>query len=171
MTQLLILRHAKSDWDSDAAIDFDRPLSKRGRRDAARVGCWLLRQHWVPDRVLSSPAKRARQTAERVCLELGIAEPELQFEERIYECSPGILLDLLSKQDSALSRVLLVGHNPDLESLVRLLAKADVVTPADGKLLPTATAALFETPDWGQLTPGCASLVSITRPTQMGECE
>lgn len=68
--ELLLLRHAKSDWDSDVASDFERPLAKRGKNDAPKVGSWLYREGLVPDHVVSSPATRARQTAIKVCKRL-----------------------------------------------------------------------------------------------------
>ena len=61
--ELLILRHAKSAWDTDAVSDFDRPLAKRGRKDAPRMGKWLRRRRLVPGYVLSSPARRAPWTS------------------------------------------------------------------------------------------------------------
>ena len=60
--ELLILRHAKSAWDTNAPSDFERPLAKRGRRAAPRVGRWLEEQGLIPDHVVSSPAERAKQT-------------------------------------------------------------------------------------------------------------
>ena len=69
--ELLILRHAKSAWDTSAATDFERPLAKRGRRDAPRVGRFLLDQGLIPDYVVSSPAERAKQTVIGVCEQLG----------------------------------------------------------------------------------------------------
>ena len=70
--ELLILRHAKSAWDTPAETDFDRPLNGRGKRDAPRIGAWLMAQALLPDHVIASPARRARQTTRRVCKELGL---------------------------------------------------------------------------------------------------
>jgi phosphohistidine phosphatase len=65
--RLLIMRHAKSDWGTPGEPDFDRPLAKRGQRDAPRMGEWLRAQGLVPDLVLASPARRAQETASKVC--------------------------------------------------------------------------------------------------------
>ena len=70
--ELLVLRHAKSAWDTNAPSDFERPLAKRGRRAAPRVGRWLEEQGLIPDHVVSSPAERAKQTVIAVCQALGI---------------------------------------------------------------------------------------------------
>jgi phosphohistidine phosphatase len=166
--QLLILRHAKSSWDSDAPTDFERPLSKRGQHDAPRMGAWLRQQGCIPDYVVSSPAKRAKQTVRRVCEALAIETDQTHWEPRIYEASPGTLLHVLADCPDKAETVLLVGHNPGLESLVEYLCGDRTPAPTDGKLLPTATVARLAMPDdWGQLETGCAHLISITRPRSL----
>jgi phosphohistidine phosphatase len=162
--QLLILRHAKSAWDTAVATDFDRPLSKRGKQDAPRVGGWLRRQGLVPDLVVSSPAKRARKTTIKVCRELGIPKQEIWWEPRIYGATTEMLLRVLAACQADAEIVLLVGHNPGLEHLLEYLCGSDVSLPTDGKLLPTAALArLRVAANWKHLRPDCATLVSITR--------
>ncbi|QIK39198.1 histidine phosphatase family protein [Caldichromatium japonicum] len=163
--ELLLLRHAKSDWDSGAASDFDRPLAKRGKKDAPNVGTWLYHEGLVPDYVISSPTKRARQTAIRVCKRLDFKKGQIVWEPRVYEADVRTLLDVLAKCPRQAGIVLLIGHNPGLEELLLYLVGDEVEPPADGKLLPTATVARLEMPeDWTSLPAGCAHLVSITRP-------
>lgn len=165
--QLLILRHAKSTWDTQAATDFVRPLNKRGEKDAPRMGRWLRQQGLIPDYVVSSPAERARQTALKACKGLGIPADRLQWDLRIYDATPEQLLAVLADCPEIARTVLLVGHNPGLELLLRYLCRS-VPVPADGKLLPTATVAQLEMPaDWQQPDPGAARLVSITRPASL----
>ncbi|KAA6185418.1 histidine phosphatase family protein [Thiohalocapsa marina] len=166
--ELLVLRHAKSDWDSGAATDFDRPLAKRGKRDAPRVGAWLYREGMVPDLILSSPAVRARETALKVCKALDLKKKRIVWERAIYEAEVPTLLEALARVPDAIATVLLVGHNPGLEGLVRYLCGDDVDEPEDGKLLPTAAVARLEMPDdWSQLESGCASLLALVRPRQL----
>jgi phosphohistidine phosphatase len=166
--ELLILRHAKSDWDTKVASDFERPLAKRGRKDAPRVGEWLYREGLIPQVIVSSPALRARDTTLKVCRCLDLAKKEIQWDEEVYDADLPTLLRVLSRVPPAAELVLLVGHNPGLEELLRYLAGTDVDEPADGKLLPTATVARLEMPgDWAQLDGGCAGLVSIVRPKQL----
>lgn len=163
--ELLLLRHAKSDWDSGSLTDFARPLAKRGRNDAPKVGSWLYREGLVPDHVVSSPAERARQTALKVCKRLDLKKNRIVWEARLYEAGVPELLGVLANCPGEAATVLLIGHNPGLEDLVRHLAGEDLEIPADGKLMPTATVARFEMPDdWRQLDPGSAHLVSMTRP-------
>lgn len=165
--QLLILRHAKSAWDTETESDFERPLSKRGQRDAPRMGHWLGQQGLIPDYVISSPALRAKQTTLKVCEALKLDATRLHWDNRIYEASPGTLLQVLASCPKRAHRVLLVGHNPGLELLLGYLCN-DIPLPADGKLLPTATLAHIEMPDdWTQLDPGVGHLNALTRPRSL----
>jgi phosphohistidine phosphatase len=163
--ELLILRHAKSDWASGAASDFQRPLSRRGKQDAPKIGAWLYREGLVPDYVVSSPAERARQTAVKVSKALDIDKERIVWDADIYEASLAELLDVLGRCPADAATVLLIGHNPGLEILIQHLASDAFTAPPDGKLLPTGALARLEMPEsWDQLAPGCGRLVSITRP-------
>ncbi len=163
--ELLILRHAKSDWDSSATTDYDRPLTRRGKHDAPKVGAWLYREGLVPDYVVSSPAERARQTAVKVCKGLEIGKGRIVWDPEVYEANLEDLLAVLARCPADASTVLLIGHNPGLEYLVRHLCGEDLESPADGKLLPTAALVRLEMPEsWDNLERGCAALVAITRP-------
>ena len=168
--ELLILRHAKSDWNSGNSSDFKRPLAKRGKKDAPRIGEWLYREGLVPDLVVSSPAERARQTAEKVCKSMDYKKKRIRWDEQIYAGNLTSLLGVLGRCPSEARIVLLVGHNPGLEDLVLYLAGDDVEEPADGKLLPTATLVRLETgDDWSKLDPGSAQLITITRPRNLAD--
>lgn len=164
ISELLVLRHAKSAWDSDAPTDFDRPLAKRGRKDAPRVGRFLLERGLRPDYVVSSPAERARQTVIAVCEQLGMDRSDIHWDERIYHGSSGALIDVLNDCPNEARRVLIAGHNPGLELLVRNLCDNDVPMPPDYKLMPTAAVAHLEIrTSWAQLEVGTARLLSLTR--------
>jgi phosphohistidine phosphatase len=166
--ELLILRHAKSDWDGLAASDFARPLAKRGKKDAPRVGEWLYREGLIPHLIVSSPAQRARETALKVCKCLDLSKKDIVWDAEIYDAELQTLLDVLGRAPADAQMVLLVGHNPGLEELLRYLAGSDVDEPHDGKLLPTATIARLEMPDdWTCLPPGCAGLLAIVRPKHL----
>ena len=161
--ELLILRHAKSAWDTGAERDFDRPLNARGKRDAPRVGQWLREQWLVPDAVLASPARRARQTVKRVCREVDFPLETVVWDESLYEATTGALLAALARVPASSHRLLLVGHNPGLEELLRHLC-ATLPVADDGKLLPTAALARLALPKrWDALAPGCAELVALVR--------
>jgi phosphohistidine phosphatase len=166
--ELLILRHAKSDWDTGAASDFDRPLSSRGRRDAPRVGEFLLRQGLKPDHVVSSPAKRAKQTVIAVCEQMDIDPEHIHWDSRIYHAGAGLLLNVLNESPGNARRVLMAGHNPGLEILLQNLCNHDIPMPDDYKLMPTGAVAQLEIlSDWENLEGGLARLVSLTRPASL----
>lgn len=166
--ELLLLRHAKSDW-SVACDDFSRPLKKRGRRAAKEVGRWLQKQNLIPDMILSSPALRALSTAQRVCRQLDIAESAIITDPRIYEADASTLLAVLQTARQS-HRLLLVGHNPGLEDLLIKLVPHPIPLSASGKCLPTAALALlsFEG-EWTELTEGNATLVTLLRPENVPE--
>ena len=162
--ELLILRHAKSSWDSGASNDFDRPLAKRGRKDAPRVGRFLLEQGLVPDYVVSSPAERAKQTVIAVCGQMDVGPGQVNFDSRIYHGFAGSLLSVLNDCPAQAERVLIAGHNPGLETLLQNLCNHDIPMPDDYKLMPTAAVAHLEIlSDWRSLEGGLARLVSLTR--------
>ena len=166
--ELLVLRHAKSAWDTGARTDFERPLSKRGRRDAPRMGRFLAGEGLVPDHVVSSPAERARQTVLAVCTELGFDEAAIRWDERVYHATTGALMDVLAESPASASRVLIAGHNPGLEMLVQTLCRERVPMPHDYKLMPTAAVAHLEIDcPWSEIDGGVANLLSLTRPKSL----
>ena len=169
MPELLVLRHAKSAWDTDAPTDFDRPLAARGRRAAQRMGVWFRKRGMRPDLVLCSPAARARETWERVAAAAwGEGPPEVRFEPAIYGAGPSGLAELLREVPEALGRVMLIGHNPGLEMLIAHLAEDSLAVPAGVKPMPTAACARFTLPDaWPGLTAGSARLEEIVRPREL----
>ena len=168
--ELLILRHAKSAWDTRAASDFERPLSGRGLRAAPRVGRFLHQQGLIPDYVVSSPAERAKQTVTLVCEELSFDPLRIHWDKNIYGGWPASLIKVLRECPSNAGRVLIAGHNPGMESLVEGLCEHRVVIPGDGKLIPTAAVAHLEISlPWDELDSGCAQLLSITRARSLSD--
>lgn len=165
--ELIIMRHAKSDWSGSLA-DFDRPLNPRGENDAPRMGAWLRAEGWLPDHVVSSPARRAEQTVKRVCRALAVDPATIRWEPRIYEAGVGTLLAVLA-ECPVCERVLLVGHNPGLERLSGYLCPTLPESP-DGKLLTTAAVARIALPDdWRELGDGDGELLRLMRPSGLPE--
>ena len=165
--ELLLLRHGKSDW-SVASDDFNRPLKKRGINGAQRIGAWLLQQALIPDLVVSSPAQRAIQTAELCCNTMGIETSHIVQDERLYLADLDDLLSVLAACPADKRRVMVVGHNPDLEELLCHFAKPPPKLPPDGKLMPTATVARLSMPDdWRKLKKGQATLLDLKRPSNL----
>ena len=166
---LLILRHAKSAWDTDASADFDRPLAPRGVRAAQRMGRYLAESELLPDAVVCSSATRAVQTVHGVARAACFSLEAVRFEGAIYEAGLSTLLDVLGGCDPGTRRTMIVGHNPGLEHLLDHLA-GGVPVPSDGKLLPTAALARLALPgDWRRLGRGCGELVALTRVRDLGD--
>jgi phosphohistidine phosphatase len=166
--ELWLLRHGKSDRDI-SMDDFDRPLKKRGKRAARRIGEWLLQQRLIPDWVVSSPAIRAITTAQIVHKAIDAQGLEIQQDKRLYQEGFERLKTVLAECPMEAGRVLLVGHNPELEDLLIHLAGAASLPDTD-KLLPTAALARLILPDdWSHLEAGCARLLSITSAKSLPE--
>ncbi len=165
--KLYLLRHAKSDW-SEPVADFERPLNERGRSAAGLMGRWIAQHGALAQKIVSSSAKRAEQTACIVCTATGYEEQAIDWDERIYEASPSTLLDVLSSYADGPESIMLIGHNPGFESLVRYLGGDTVEQHEARKLMPTAALAQLDMPsNWNELIQGCASIVSITRPKEI----
>lgn len=158
--ELWLLRHAKADRNL-AVDDFDRPLKKRGKHDAVRLGEWLLQQGLLPDWVVSSPAKSALATAKLVCDALAADGVLVVQDQRLYQQGVGAITAVLGACPQTAERVLLVGHNPELEALLVYLVEAQQLPDTD-KLMPTAAWVRLRMPDdWSQLDAGCADLLAI----------
>ncbi len=166
--ELLVFRHGKSDWSTDAATDFERPLAERGRRATKRMGRWMVEQKLLPDHIVSSPARRARQTAERFCRSAGLDASRITWNPTVYEADLTTLLDVLAACPGEHRRIMLVGHNPGLEEMVRYLAGdqgpgLDVDNP-----MPTAALAQLAMPArWDELGRGCARLLRLQHPRNL----
>ncbi|MDP3010411.1 MAG: histidine phosphatase family protein [Methylococcales bacterium] len=159
--ELWVLRHAKAEQNI-TIDDFDRALKKRGKQAAQRMGEWLKQQQLIPDLVISSPAKRAITTAKRVLEAMDAPEVTITEDKRVYAEGFERLKTVLAECPAEAQRVLLVGHNPELEDLLVHLVGIDQLPDSD-KLLPTTAFARLEMPDdWTQLSAGSAQLLSIT---------
>lgn len=162
------MRHAKSDWHSSAPTDYARPLNKRGRGDALRMGQWLRQHHIFPDTILSSSATRARQTTMAVIQELGLDESVVQYIDELYLANRDTLRSFLERGLASNQSILLVAHNPGMDDLVEWLASAPPALSASGKLVTTGAIARIELADYpGRLGQGMATSLQIIRPREL----
>lgn len=168
-TTLIVMRHAKSSWNSAADSDFDRPLAERGTRDARRMGEWLAGRGREVDRIVSSPALRTRQTVELLLAGWRLkSPPELVWEPSLYLAEVPTILRIV---EQALPQALLVvGHNPGLEDLIDYLV-ADLAQQIEQpKALPTgAIYVLGLGVDGTRIEAGSARLLEHARPKLLGE--
>jgi phosphohistidine phosphatase len=164
--RLLLLRHAKSAWPDVA--DHERPLARRGRRDAPAAGRWLRESDCLPDRVVCSTARRARETWQLAAAELRAA-PQARFDQRVYEATAGQLLDLAHLTPPGTRTLLIVGHDPAIRELTLALASTeadDAGTLERVRLkFPTAAIAVLAfAGSWPKLAPGQARLADFVVP-------
>ena len=172
MRRLMLLRHAKSDWP-DGVADIDRPLAPRGREAAPRMGAYLAAEGLLPDQVLVSPARRARETFDLVAPSLGGAT--VREEPRIYEAPAARLLQVAREGEADARALLLVGHNPGFEDLARrLVGHGDRYAFARlSAKYPTAGLAVidFAVKAWSEIGPGAGRLDRFVTPGTLGAPE
>ncbi|MDO9266902.1 MAG: histidine phosphatase family protein [Sulfurimonas sp.] len=158
MKKLYIIRHAKSSWSDAALNDFERPLNKRGKANAPMMGERLKEKGVMPDIIISSPAKRAKSTAEIIAKEIGY-EKKVLFDENIYESSVDKLRKILTALDDKQNTVFLVGHNPELNMLVDYYVKFYENIPTCG-----VVEVEFACDTWANIEPKNAKLISFNYP-------
>lgn len=168
MHALHLLRHAKSSWGDDNLEDHDRPLSKRGRRDAEIMARHFAGRGAAPDLVLSSTAVRARSTLTPLLEHL---KPKRILLDRDLYLAPGsALLEHLRKTDEEVGTALLVGHNPGLHELALMIADPESpvqLPPLSGKFPTGALASFRFAADWSRLKPRSATLIAYVSPREL----
>ena len=162
MKTLLLMRHAKSSWDDPQMADQNRPLNKRGKRDAPRMGRLIREEGLLPDIILSSTALRARMTAEAI-IDQSAYQGETIYLDELYMAEPEAYLNAIRGLPEECESALLIGHNPGMETLVEKLS-------GKPRAIPTATLAYFALPiqlwqDLNEETKG--KIVYLWRPREL----
>jgi phosphohistidine phosphatase len=129
MKRLLIMRHAKSDYPPEIADDFHRPLNRRGRKDVPRMARLLTSYDAAPERILSSTALRARETATAMAELLGLSDAHTVFEDDLYLASADELLSCLHRVEQRVDSLMVIAHNPGLEAWVSQLCGCRLQLP------------------------------------------
>jgi len=162
------MRHGKSDW-SVPVDDFNRPLTRRGRRAVRLMADWLRTHELTPELVIASPAARAAETCDKVRKRLHLNTGQVVWDPRLYEANQADLVTVLRGIDSDIGRALVIGHNPGLELLLDYLVPR-LVKAGDGKLLPTAAIArLGLGASWRDIDRHCGVLRALVRPRDLTE--
>ena len=158
MRELILLRHAHAESPVPGQADADRPLSIQGQAEAEAAGRWLKDHGHVPDRIVCSTARRARETCAGAMAALGYVEQ--REDERIYDATPGQLMQVADDHRD-IARVLLIGHNPGFEQVVALLSSGQ---SGDFRGMPAGGIAVLTMPADAVLEPGVAHLAAFWWP-------
>jgi phosphohistidine phosphatase len=163
MKQLLIMRHAKSDWDNPSLSDFDRPLNSRGLKTAPFMGHEIKKLNKIPELIISSPANRAKTTAAMFAEASGF-DGKILFDDEFYFGSIDEIIKIISRVDDLYETIMVVGHNPTWESLIYRLVK-----DGQGVMMPTGAIAslLFEIDAWNDLKARSAELEFLLIPKEL----
>ena len=140
--ELLLMRHAKSDWRNNLS-DIDRPLSRRGRHDAERMGIFLHNNGLIPDRVLVSPASRTWQTIKLLNKSWLLGSEQIVTSKKLYLANEEILLEDAAAHAGDGGRIMVLAHNPGVDCAVNLISNQPLALTESGKLMVTAAVACF----------------------------
>jgi phosphohistidine phosphatase len=146
MKILIIMRHGKSSWADASLSDYERPLNRRGKRDAPLMGKLIFREDLVPQLIVTSSAKRAKKTAEATADSFSY-DGRIEAIRDFYHADPATYIDHLNGVADDFSRVMVVGHNPGMEELIEELS-------GRWERMPTAAVAAIELPidKWSELS-------------------
>ncbi|MDG1896252.1 MAG: histidine phosphatase family protein [Fuerstiella sp.] len=142
---LFLVRHAKSSWKHPELEDSERPLNKRGTRDAPIMGQRLLARSLVPDLIVSSPAVRALTTAQLLAHEVGYSSPAIVVEDELYAASSQDVLAIVSGLDDRIQVALVVTHNPAITELANWFSDAPIEN------VPTCGILTVEASEWHRI--------------------
>lgn len=142
MFELMLMRHAKSDWHSHTA-DIDRPLSDRGRQDAINMGIYLNQNDLIPDKMIVSAAQRTQETASLLLDNLTVADENIIVDNELYLADKETLCDIIELYAVDGQKLLILAHNPGMDYLVNYLASESPALSSTGKLMTTCSVAYF----------------------------
>jgi phosphohistidine phosphatase len=160
--RLILIRHAKSDWDDPMLDDIDRPLNPRGEKDAPRIGQWLAAQSFVPDQILCSAARRTQETTALITAALPAA-PRIEVLPALYNASADRLLATIRK--STAPTLAVVAHNPGIGELADRLIKARPDHTRFAQYPTGATTVIdFDLPAWKDVGPRKGGATAFVTP-------
>jgi phosphohistidine phosphatase len=160
MKHLWLVRHAKSSWKDPSLGDFDRPLNRRGLSDAPEMGRRLAAGSTRPQVLVSSPAVRAKTTAEFIAAALGYPAEEIRWEDRIYHASTFELIRLIRQMADDIESAMFFGHNPTMTDAANVLSGSSIEN------VPTCGVVQLhlDIPSWAQVEDGVAHLLDFDYP-------
>ena len=163
LLNLLLIRHAKSSWENLNLSDFDRPLNKRGKHNAPLMGKRINGYEMQIDTIISSPARRAKETAKIIAKEVGFFEKNINYEIGLYHASLDIFIKVLSDQKK--ENLMMVGHNPGIQEFSYWLCSEPRINfPTCGAILIS-----FNLQEWSELNKYCGTIRSFEYPKMFYE--
>jgi phosphohistidine phosphatase len=162
MKTVLLMRHAKSSWKDPGLADHDRPLNKRGKRDAPRMGKLLNEEELIPDIIYCSTARRAKSTVDGLLNSCDF-NGEVKYSGSLYHGGPDDFFEVLSSLPDVIQSVMLVGHNPGMEYFLDLICGVK-------EHMPTAAVAIISFPveNWAEIKNGeDGELVHLWKPREL----
>ena len=169
MFELMLMRHAKSDWSTHAP-DIDRPLNKRGRQDAGKMGHYLKQHSLVPHRMIISPSQRTRETADILLEHIFVPEEQRIIDRDLYLADVYTLREMAGLYSQDNKRLLMLAHNPGMDEFVSFLASEPLNHTANGKLMTTGALACFQLDSVESLkVQGKGKLKCLVRPKEIND--
>lgn len=170
MKTLILLRHAKSSWDHTELADHDRPLGPRGERASLVMGRYIVQSNLLPDLILCSSAQRAVDTCGLI-LSQWPHTPAIEYERELYLSGERAIRRRIGAVDGAVDKLLVIGHNPDLQNLTVALA-AGMNAPLKREAqehFPTGSLAVLRFPihDWQRVLSTQGTLCELTAPRSL----
>lgn len=167
MFELMLMRHAKSDWHSHTA-DIDRPLNERGKQDAMQMGSYLKEINLIPDKMIVSSAQRTQETASLLLNNLNLADGNLIIDKDLYLAEKETLCDIIELYAGDNQRLLILAHNPGMDYLVSFLSSELPKLSANGNLMATCSVAYFHIDSCDDLRyQGKGDLRKLIRPKEV----
>jgi len=160
---LILVRHAKSSWKDTTLNDIQRPLNKRGNKDAPKMGKYMAEHKILPEVIFSSPGLRALTTARLISVEIGIKPSDIIVDENIYTFDPEDLLAAIRALKNKYDKVMIVAHNPAVTDILNYLCGSKIDN------VPTCGVAVlrFSTDSWKKVSKSKAKLVSFDYPKKL----
>lgn len=164
MIELMLMRHAKSDWHNNAS-DHARPLNDRGCADALRMNKHLLQLNLIPDKVIASNSLRTQQTAEILLTGMKLVDTQINFDHSLYLANRQTLINTIKHYARKNQRLLILAHNPGIDDLVDYLCSKPPPLTKNGKLMVTSAIAVFQINSLENLDrAGQGQLINLFRP-------
>lgn len=161
MRNLYLVRHSKSSWKNLSLNDFDRPLNKKGKKDALLMGDYLTMKKVDIDLIISSPAKRTLETLNLLAEKISFNE-RVQFEQLLYEANLKKIFSVIRNIDEQIQNVMLIGHNPALTILANYLLKENIDN------IPTSgIVAIKFALTWKDISENCGTLLFFEYPKKL----